>query len=115
MTQEIKFPVVTMITPNYEKKVFDVQFDYGELELSLQFKNILAWMMRNDEKLLEYAANHYTNKDLSQMVQDLYEIGVPVDTSVEQYFEEVQNSIAPQLLKFMEFLKNFGDNPQDSE
>ena len=49
------------------------------------------------------------------MVQDLYEIGVPVDNSIEGYFEELQNSIAPQLLKFMVFMKTLGDNPEDSE
>ena len=115
MTPEIKFPEVTAITPNYEKKAFEVQFDYGELELNVQFKNILAYMMRNDDKLLEYAANNYTDKDLAQMVQDLYEIGVPVDNSVEGYFGELQNSIAPHLLKFMKFIKTLGDNPEDSK
>ena len=115
MTQDLKFPQMTSINPNFEKSAFEVEFDYGDLAINLQFKNFLTWVMAKDEKLLEYSANHYVDKNFAEMVQDLYEIGIPVEDQVEQYFSEIQNAIAPKLLKLMDYLKNLGDSPEDSE
>ena len=115
MTQDLTFPQLTAVAPNYEKSAFEVQFDHGDLAINLQFKNYLIWTMGKDEKLLEYLANHFIGKSYAEMVQDLYEIGIPVDDQVEQYFGEIQNAIAPKLLKLMEYLKNIGEDPQDLE
>lgn len=80
----------------------------------LSFVAFVEWLLNKDEALFEYIKGRFkeTDKTLSDVIIDLYEIGFDVDGQVESYFDFIKNSIDPKtmlkLMKFFQFLKNFG-------
>lgn len=116
MTQDLTFPEVTAVYPDYSKKAFEVHFSDMDLKpINVQYQYFLVWLLKDNDALLDYMHNHHQDSDFNAMIRDLYEIGVPIDDKVSEYIDNLKNAIAPQLLKFMEFLKHFGENSEDSE
>ena len=82
----------------------------------LSFAAFLEWLFENNPKMFEYAKKHFkdTDKTLSDIVEDLYTLGVDLEDYIQQYFSFVKDSIDPatmlKLLQFMQFLRKFGEN-----
>ena len=77
----------------------------------LSYQRFLHWLLRNDDKLLLYVNKNFTDKTMSHVVQDLYEIGYPVENSVKEYMNWVESSIDTEMLSrlmlFFDYIKNF--------
>lgn len=87
----------------------------------LSFVDFVEWLLNKNDALFEYVKGRFkdTEKTLSDVVVDLYEIGFDVDGEVEKYFDFLKNSIDPKimmkLMKFFQFLKNFGQEGSDND
>lgn len=85
----------------------------------LSFTIFLEWMLSNDKKLFEYTKKNYkdTNKTVSDIIKDFYELGIDVDHHVSLYFEDMLNKVDPEmmqkLLAFFTFIRKFGEDYQE--
>ena len=71
--------------------------------------------MMQDAKLTDYMLNSHRNSTFNDMIQDLYELGYPVDAKLGEFFVAVEDKLEPALLKFLQFMRNDFQEPQDSE
>ena len=87
----------------------------------LSFVAFVEWLLNKDDALFEYVKGRFkdTDKTLSDVVVDLYEIGFDVISEVENYFDFMKNSIDPKMLmrlmQFFQFLKNFGQDGSEND
>lgn len=108
-------PEVATVVPDYKHKAFTVYFKDDNSPLSLNFQNYLTWIMMQDAKLTDYMLNSHRNSTFNDMIQDLYELGYPVDAKLSEFFVAVEDKLEPALLKFLQFMRNDFQEPQDSE
>lgn len=106
-------PEVTTVVPDYNKKAFTVYFKDDKNPLSLNFGNYLLWLTMRDGNLAEYMINHHVSSSFSQMIGDLYDIGYPVEEKVGVFFVDMQEKLDPALRRFLDFMRNGFENPQD--
>jgi hypothetical protein len=108
-------PEVATVIPDYKHKAFTVYFKDDNSPLSLNFQNYLTWIMMQDAKLTDYMLNSHRNSTFNDMIQDLYELGYPVDAKLSEFFVAVEDKLEPALLKFLQFMRNDFQEPQDTE
>jgi hypothetical protein len=108
-------PEVATVVPDYKHKAFTVYFKDDNSPLSLNFQNYLTWIMMQDAKLTDYMLNSHRNSTFNDMIQDLYELGYPVDAKLSEFFVAVEEKLEPALLKFLQFMRNDFQEPQDTE
>ena len=108
-------PEVATVVPDYKHKAFTVYFKDDNSPLSLNFQNYLTWIMMQDAKLTDYMLNSHRNSTFNDMIQDLYELGYPVDAKLSGFFVAVEDKLEPALLKFLQFMRNDFQEPQYSE
>lgn len=106
MAQLQFLPEVTTVIPDYDKKAFTVHFKDDKSPLSLNFSNYLLWQVMRDTNLSEYILDHHPKSSFSEMVQDLYEIGFPIDENITAFFADMESKVDPAVLKFLEFMRN---------
>lgn len=103
----------------YVEYVFDN--DPRIVGYKLRFVDFVEWLLNKDEALFEYVKGRFkdTDKTLSDVIVDLYEIGFDVDGEVENYFDFLKDSIDPKimmkLMNFFRFLKNFGQEGEEDD
>jgi len=84
-------------------------------DYKLSFGVFLEWLFQNNKEMFQYAKKQFmhTDKTLSDIVEDLYSIGVDIDDYVHQYFSFIKDTIDPavmlKLMQFMQFLRKFGE------
>ena len=108
-------PEVATVVPDYKHKAFTVYFKDDNSPLSLNFQNYLTWIMMQDAKLTDYMLNSHRNSTFNDMIQDLYELGYPVDAKLGEFFVAVEDKLEPALLKFLQFMRNDFEEPQEEE
>lgn len=108
-------PEVTAVIPDYKHKAFTVYFKDDNSPLSLNFQNYLTWIMMQDAKLTDYMLNSHRDSTFNDMIQDLYELGYPVDVKLGEFFVAVEDKLEPALLKFLQFMRNDFQEPLDME
>lgn len=110
-------PEVTTVVPDYKNKAFTVYFkDDEDLTLSLNFQNYMTWALLKDAELTNYIVKNHSKNTFNDMIQDLYEIGYPVESKVAEFFDDVESKLDPAILRFLQFIRNgFDGNPQDDD
>ncbi len=109
-------PEVSTVVPDYKNKAFTVYFKDDNDPLSLNFQNYMLWIMLKDVQLTDYIVKNHNKNSFSDMIQDLYEIGYPVESKIMEFFDEVETKLDPALLRFLHFLRNgFEGTPQDDD
>jgi hypothetical protein len=111
---------ITNVEPVYDfKKVAGGHFNvyFGEDDdspFTLGFIPLLDARVKQDDNLFDYLKK--TKKDLtaSHAIQDLYDIGFPVDEWVKEYFEEARENVDPvlfdALVRFYTYVKYFNSS-----
>ena len=61
-----------------------------------------------------YSKTH-THMETRYMIQDLDELGYPVDAKLGEFFVAVEDKLEPALLKFLQFMRNDFEEPQEEE
>jgi hypothetical protein len=108
-------PEVSTVVPDYKHKAFTVYFKDDNSPLSLNFQNYLTWIMMQDAKLTDYIIQKHRDSTFNDMIQDLYELGYPVDAKITEFFAAMEDKLEPALLKFLQFMRNDFQEPQDTE
>lgn len=109
-------PEVSTVVPDYKNKAFTVYFKDDNDPLSLNFQNYLMWIMLKDAQLTDYVVKNHSKNSFNDMIQDLYEIGYPVESKIVEFFDEVETKLDPAILRFLHFLRNgFEGTPQDDD
>ena len=122
MLKEYKLTVLDY-EPVYSEKSKEGHFlvsiqEYGN-EYNLSFIPILAFIIKNDEQLMQYVEKAFDLSDpktkISDIIRDLVEIGIPMEKHIQQYFDYVVNSMSRELkalTMLMSFFmpdQNYGD------
>lgn len=114
MTHNLQLPAVTSVAPDYSNSSFAVYFENSTSPWTFHFKFYLAWLCSNDKELLIYLAKHHSDSMFNAMIQDLYEIGYPVEDKVSAYYDYAMDNIDSRLLKLLDVLRDFGnESPED--
>jgi hypothetical protein len=116
VTQSLEHKI-TSIEPVFEDTTlgghFAVTFDVDST-FKLSFVSFIKHRFEKDSKLKEYVRNA-ENKEISAsaIVQDLYEIGCPVEQWVEEHFEDARANLPTQfdaLIQLYLYLKQFNND-----
>lgn len=107
---------ITNIEPEYRfddslSGSFKITFYGTTTPYWLSYQRFLHWLLRNDIQLQLYVSKNFTDMTMSHVVQDLYEIGYPVENSVREYMNWVESSIDAELITklmfFFDYMKHF--------
>ena len=115
MSETQYLPVVSTVIPEYDKKLFIVHFKDDKQPLHLNFANYIMWLAIRDRNLAKYLVKNHEDNTFSDMIRDLYEIGYPIDDQVQEFFEDMQTKIPPELLRLVDFLRNGMDGDFEDE
>lgn len=108
---------ITGITPVYESTLlgghFEVTFGLDNV-FKLSFTAFLKSRFEEDVKLKSYVRGRDDDSavNASSIIEDLYQIGCPMDSWVEDYFKNVRARVSQfdALLQLFNHLKSFGDD-----
>lgn len=117
---------VTDIIPIYDHSnvaggYFEIYFDYTDTDpFKLSFVPFLDHKVRNDASLYEFIKNKDSeNYTVSDAIYELYDIGVPVDTWVEEYIEMVKERVDARLfnalVQLFTHIKGFNSGSADNQ
>lgn len=107
---------ITSIEPDYRFESplggsFKVSFSGTNVPYWLSYERFTYWLLQKDEKLLSYVKNNFADKSLSHVIQDLYDIGYPVNDGVTEYVEWVKSTVdvdmLNKLITLYEHIANF--------
>jgi hypothetical protein len=108
---------ITDISPVYDSTLlgghFKVTFGLDNI-FQLAFTAFLKNKFEEDAKLKSYVSGRDADSEVnaSAIIRDLYNIGCPMDSWVEDYFQNVRARVSQfdALLQLFNHLKTFGDD-----
>ena len=116
VTQDLENKI-TSIAPVYDESILGGHFSvtFGlESVFNLNFSSFLRHRFEKDEPLKDYVRTTNRREDVttSSIVQDLYEIGCPVEEWVHEHFADVRSKVSQfdALIQLYLHLKQFGDD-----
>tara|TARA_R110000803_G_scaffold210248_1_gene281570 strand:+ start:832 stop:1254 length:423 start_codon:yes stop_codon:yes gene_type:complete len=117
---------ITEIEPEYDfKKVgegkFQIHIDH-DVAFTIRMGAFMDWQLKRDQKendgqLFMFMMNGYSDKTVSHVVYDLYDIGFPVDDWIKDYIDHLTSHSAryANMLQLLDTLKRFGKDNNDDE
>ena len=112
---------ITQVTPRYNfDRVgggsFTIQLGVDdEHSFNIKMAAFVEDRMKDDGDLFMFMMNNYREKTISHAIQDLYDIGFPVDDWVREYIQKLTNKSEKfiAMMSLLDSLKRFGDPDDD--
>lgn len=112
---------ITQVTPRYNfDKVgggsFTIQLGSDdEHSFNIKMAAFVEDRMRDDGDLFMYMMNNYRDQTISHAIQDLYDIGFPIDEWVKDYIAKLTHKSDKFLamMSLLDSLRRFGDPGDD--
>jgi hypothetical protein len=97
---------------------FLVSIEEYNNKYNLSFIPVLAFILKKDEKLMEYVEKYHDLNDpktkISDIIHDLVELGIPMDDYIQKYFDFMVESMSREL-NMLSTLLSFFNSHGDSE
>ena len=116
---------ITDIKPKYDfnqtgNGKFEI-FVNGDMTFTIHFGTFMDYQLnvdreQNNGELFVFLMNRYSDKTVSHVIYDLYDIGFPVDTWLIKYIDDLASHSTKYgaMLRMLSMLKTFGeDDPDD--
>ena len=106
--------------PGIRDGYFTVSIEEYTNQYNLSFIPVLAFIAKNDKKLMEYVEKNHNlddpNTKVSNVIRDLVEIGIPMTDVVQKYFDFMVDNMSREF-KMLSLLSSFFsvDKDYDSE
>lgn len=96
--------------PGIRDGYFTVSIEEYTNQYNLSFMPVLAFIAKNDKKLMEYVEKNHNlddpNTKVSDVIRDLVEIGIPMTDVVQKYFDFMVDNMSREL-KMLSLLSSF--------
>jgi hypothetical protein len=97
---------------------FRVYFEGLKEPFKLSFVPFLERELKSNDELYSYVEKHFSEKTVSDVIRDLYELGYPLEEKVENYIKKAAESVDlklfNQLLRLFHYMRDFGGESSGS-